>query len=82
METKNGDYYVQDTIRLADVLLAIRKKGNDTWYSIDFEGVFWGCEPNCKPEAISAFHVLWNVRKDDLNEQSEETIDFLAELLR
>ena len=25
---------------------------------------------------------LWNLRKDDLNEQSEETMAFLADLLR
>jgi hypothetical protein len=55
---------------LADVLLAIEKM------LIDENSGIWG-----KTDRQNSVVSHWNLRKDDLNEQSEETIDFLAELL-
>jgi hypothetical protein len=54
------------SIRLADVLLAI--------FEADAE--------ERADELIHGSVKVWNLRKDHLNEQSEETIDFLADLLR
>ena len=68
-------FYTRDIsrpIRLADVLLAIPKSEPLTLFP---ERLIFG-EVNEK----GAFGI-WNLRKDDLNEQSEETIDFLAGLL-
>lgn len=61
-------------IRLADVLLAIKKDG----FSLSSDGIFL---ENIDYETYKECGA-WNLRKDDLNEQSEETINFLAELLK
>ncbi|HEY1757932.1 MAG TPA: hypothetical protein VGG72_21360 [Bryobacteraceae bacterium] len=62
-------------IRLADVLLAAIGKG----LAVNTIGVFMSDEEGIMPHT---FRAAWNLRKDDLNEQSEETINFLAELLQ
>lgn len=78
-QTQNGD--TQRPCRLADVLLAILAKGPQwkTAIRVESDGQFnlyrepskqWWCE------------ATWNLLKDDLNEQSEETINFLATLLQ
>jgi hypothetical protein len=57
------------TVRLADVvnfLRTIKGSGNANRYAA------WALE----------LIGIWNLRKDDLNEQSEETINFLSELLK
>jgi hypothetical protein len=60
-------------IRLADVLLAIGGRNVKSYYSVHKDG-HW---------CISNFRDLcwWNLRKDDLTEQSDECIAFLADLL-
>ena len=63
-------------IRLADVLLAM---GETDWH-VGTNGRFFAWSRNLG-EMIGQ-PVSWNLRKDDLNEQSEETINFLASLLR
>jgi hypothetical protein len=79
---------------LADVLLAIeakKKEGGITnlsnWYAVNTIGLF--LENKIKEiTALKYAHPMismlysWNLRKDDLNEQSEETIGFLADLLK
>lgn len=67
-------------IRLADVLLAIKKaKDDDAWkYAIDAEGRFmreWG---EGRHETVLE---KWNLRDDNLDHQSEETKQFLIDLL-
>jgi hypothetical protein len=59
-------YPARRPIRLADVLLAM----------------FEGDAEERADELIHGSVKVWNLRKDDLNEQSEETITFLAELLK
>jgi len=60
-------------IRLADVLLAIKQK-EDGLTPVILGDIFWGEE--------GRMDTTWNLHKDDLNEQSEETINFIVELLK
>lgn len=39
-----------------------------------------GINPDEADKILDGYTVSWNLRKDDLNSQSEETIDFLAGL--
>jgi hypothetical protein len=60
-------------IRLADVLLAMEGTGQKTKTAdrlINLHDNCWGQD------------VRWNLRADDIEKQSEETISFLYELLR
>jgi hypothetical protein len=73
-----GDRWCSRPIRLADVLLAIEEKDNDVrdvkiylHQAFHEVGIIWGNIEAC-----------WNLRKDDLTEQSEETINFIAGLLK
>lgn len=66
-------------IRLADVLLAInrsdqRKQGHE--WVISTAGQFCDISRGYRWEAV-----LWNVENDDLEKQSEETLEFLAKVL-
>jgi hypothetical protein len=64
-------------IRLADVLLAILKQdpANRTKLLLESSGQFRQVFPN-------RLGPYWNLRADDLEKQSEETISFLYELLK
>jgi hypothetical protein len=68
-------------IRLADVLLAI-DKNDEVVVNVDTEGVFayWKSPP--KGGGNYRRGATWNLRKDDLTQQSDECISFLAELLK
>ena len=64
-------------IRLADVLVAILEKTREegeSWYYVDKYGAFG---------RMSKMHtyVSWNLRTDDLEQQSDETISFIASLV-
>jgi hypothetical protein len=62
----------EPTIRLADILLAIKAIENWNDYPIQVnDNVAFGAFPNY-------IELAWNLRKDDLNEQSEETINFFG----
>lgn len=63
--------YRDPTIRLAEVLLAIRKANKGTAAST------WGLN-SIQQRIID----LWNLRLDDLAQQSEETLAFIVELLK
>lgn len=73
-------------IRLADVLLALESKHRED-YAIVSNGFFltwrsdnrFGQDGDWKGANTEA---RWNFRKDDLSEQSDECIAFLAELLK
>lgn len=60
-------------IRLADVLLALRAAGTLNFKVIVKKDSIW------EDHGIKE---LWNLRADDLEQQSEETISFLYELLK
>jgi hypothetical protein len=66
-------------IRLADILLAIAKFGD--YYTIDVDGRFIFGKEWIK-ESNDVLALTWNLRKDSLTDQSEETITFLANLLK
>lgn len=70
-------------IRLADVLLAIDKFHGNMF--VDEVGCF--VKPKRKEFTYNYIikndqNVKWNLRQDDLSKQSEETVNFLAELLK
>lgn len=82
---KRTECYKDRPIRLADVLLSIRNTNEPSKYysgitclgnfTEDFgEKTVWRNEEK-KP-------ISWNLRADDLEKQSEETISFLYELLK
>lgn len=58
-------------IRLADVLLVFRGRS------------LKGCDPNETYPSRNEISILqrWNIRNDDLSKQSEDTVDFIHELL-
>jgi hypothetical protein len=64
-------------VRLADVLLAMEeKRGIDEDYMLSPSGNMFAMHT---PNGSCIFN--WNLRADRLEDQSEETIDFLANLL-
>lgn len=69
-------------IRLADVLLAIHAKFPTTerFYGIDTEGEFGQFSDTEGMVAMEPL-VYWDLRNDDLEKQSPETIEFLYNLL-
>ncbi len=72
---KGAEYLV--TIRLADVLLAISKEGYIVGDSDAKEEEIMGTDQSMTLNLVG----LWNLRKDSLEDQSEETLQFLADLL-
>lgn len=66
-------------IRLADVLLAIEKK--NLLIAIDEEGAFIQYD-SIDGEYTLRVYENWNLLKDSIYDQSEETINFLYELLK
>lgn len=79
-------------IRLADVLLAMGKNKIDVGCSSSFKGDYLHMFPqgnSKKEEPIANTHISvdtrqaqWNLLKDDLRDQFEETITFLAGLFK
>lgn len=66
-------------IRLADVLLAIWKIRPGSYF-VDVRGQFWFWSNIDKP--LHNVPCAWKLSKDNVAEQSEETIVFLADLLK
>ena len=67
------------SVRLADVLLAMQ--GNHrAVVAVDINGHLLDCDNDMKEWVI--LEQKWNLRKDDLTEQSDETISWLADLLK
>ena len=80
---RHGDKLIDDRpVRLADVLLAINYyeevvKNKNSWFDepsniIGGELILYITE---------AGRMIWNLRKDNLTEQSDETLEFLYNLL-
>lgn len=67
-----------ETIRLADVLLAIAKSKKEKFvvYSVDQNGLFYKYLANWRDQKVK-----YDLRNDDVSEQSQEFIDFLYSLL-
>lgn len=72
------------TIRLADVLLAIETKSSS--YSVSNVGYFerWECLPDTNGRDYRLYSdpkIRWNLRADDLTQQSDELIELVANLV-
>lgn len=67
-------------IRLADVLLAIEKNSKDSFFMIGQNGEFNQLKLHSGEEISSG--IKYNFLKDNLTDQSEETIEFLYQLLK
>lgn len=66
-------------IRLSDVLVAIGKQGKTFPFSIGFtRGDFISIIPE---NGTSKQHAVWNCRKDSLDDQSPETLQFIHSIL-
>jgi len=72
-EFENGE-----PTRLADVLLAIGGYGN--WF-IDDTGIFIRAVRKEFTYDYTSPNIKWNLTKDNLNDQSEETLEFISRLL-
>lgn len=70
-----GSYHARE-IRLADVLLAIGEK-----YAVDGSGMLLKRQFGTSAYDCAGMPGGWNLRADDLTQQSPECIDFLYELL-
>lgn len=66
-------------IRLADVLLAIREKNKENWL---WQKWLDGSHQAKKSIVSLIDYDGWNLLKDNLTDQSQETIDFLSNLLK
>lgn len=75
-----GEYSEGRPIRLADVLLEMGHRKSGTSYFIDPDGYFheWF---SLKGRLDLRSTVQWNLKKDSLTEQSDQTISFLSDLL-
>lgn len=72
------------TIHLADVLLAINQKDKEGFiYGVCSNGQFYHDfgEQKAWSEDGNTM-IIWNLRKDDLNDQEPATIDFIYDLLK
>ncbi len=77
-----GNDNLDQTIRLADVLLVMREQGVRASKIVLFLGFDVSLDNNINPNyEVSYDHSYWNLRADDLTLQSDPTIDFLDEVL-
>lgn len=77
-------YGAEDSIRLADVLRAIGKKYQDEkTIVVDLTGIFSEYKSQGKEMGLWCISkgYSWNFEKDDLSQQSPETLSFLISLL-
>lgn len=82
----NGAEIPSRPIRLADVLLAI-EEDKQVVISKEDDGAYFGKVSNGDTRyehdiSIRWSPAFWNLRADDLTQQSEETINFLYDLLK
>lgn len=84
MHDENGCPFGEDShlrpTRLADVLLAIKEKRKDAIWQIDFDGLFMERPIANNWECRDYVGKNWNLHKS-LEEQSDKTLQFLADLL-
>lgn len=66
-------------IRLADVFLALQ--GKHGTIGTDYNGYFIDCDENCNDVKDCKGSPIWNLLKDDIREQSPETLSFIAEFI-
>lgn len=67
-----------ELIRLADVLLAISESGNG-FYGVSDGGAFFKVNEDLDTERI--YEAGWNLKDDNLDNQTKETIELLIRLL-
>lgn len=76
---RHGDFLVEDRpVRLADILLAIEKTKEGTEVAIDTMGEFRMRDRDGYHETQQ---IWWNLYKDNINDQSDEFINFAYSLL-
>ena len=76
-----GPKAAQYTIRLSDVLLAMESTKKWPPYRIGTHGLFFvASQVSATPRYIST-GIQWNLRDDNLDHQSDETKQFLIDLL-
>ena len=68
-------------IRLADVLIALDKMQSGYWHYIDTTGDFFGLDSGVDQDDINPLDVNWNLQKNNLDDQSDKTKQFLIDLL-
>lgn len=70
-------------IRLADVLLTLRKVRKEIYMRSD--GIFFNWYKFASPESghneVKSTYIEWNLKNDNLDNQSDETKQFLIDLL-
>lgn len=71
---EDDGFKTEDKVRLADVLLTIGKV--DVVVAVDVTGSFWRIG---EQKLLKSY--AWNLRQDNLEEQSEECLQFLGTLL-
>jgi hypothetical protein len=73
-----------DEVRLADVLLAMNSGNNKRWWAVDCVGeiIELTYKEGTEQATVVETDIYWNLRKDDLTEQSDECLEFLADLLK
>lgn len=74
---EEGNAAIWEPVRLADVLLAI---GDRERIHVGGRGRFFTFKGDDMRDMVGGR--FWNLRKDDLTEQSDECLAFLAELLQ
>lgn len=77
-EEAEAQVYIPRPIRLADVLLAIREKNHSCQIPLEASPLLW-YEAGTGAVALPSF--VWNIRKDSLEDQSEETLAFISSIL-
>jgi len=70
------------TVRLADVLMALEKNQKDgqSFYLVSAGGGFWKVNQKDGMEWCKGYS--WNLKNNNLENQLEETIDFIYDILK
>jgi hypothetical protein len=77
-DNDDGNKKTMRPIRLADVLLALQS--SKIWIGLDDSGAFVQFDAS-KPKTCSFLGINWNLSNDNLDHQSDETKQFLINLL-
>lgn len=82
-EDKGNLKIIGRPIRLADVLLALQKNKSYNLIAVDEYGTFYSDEKDVGFDIVQVDgqNIEWNLEQDDLSKQSEETIDFIFNLI-
>lgn len=77
-----GYFGYNEPVRLSHVLRAVRARKGDTYFGVMDDGKLIAAQyRDEKGNTASYIHADWNLEKDDLSLQSEETINLLFDIL-